>query len=190
MKSMGLNLTKILSGVRECTQSSSKVATKAAKKAVSQVDSRATLTRISGEKLQEAYIANKGIKIVQSSVDAAYRKLRPRIIKPKFHPNWEIVDVKTSAFEKLYESSNPAQYIGKPGNIQVPKRYERLKELFASTKDIEAPEVCVQIQNGKPIIKFEDGRHRYAIMRDMGLKSVPVAMDKDSIRIAQRAGLL
>ncbi len=187
---MGLNLTKILAGVGECAQNSSKTAAKAVKKAAAQVDNRATFPRISGEKLQEAYMANKGIKIVQSNVDAVYKKLRPRIIKPKFHPNWEIVDVKTSAFEKLFESSNPSQYIGKPGHIQVPKRYERLKELFASTQDIEAPEVYVQMEKGLPIIKFDDGRHRYAVMRDMGLKTIPVAMDKDSIRIAKKAGLI
>lgn len=187
---MGINLKKILTGVKDCAQSTAKGASKTVKKAATQVDNRAVASKINGRQLQEAYIANKGIQITQRGVDSVYRKLRPRIIKPKFHPNWEIVDVKASSFEKLFKTSNSQQYIGEAGNIQVPKRYERLKELFASDKDIEAPEVYVQIQNGRPIIKFEDGRHRYAIMRDMGMQKIPIAMDKESIKNAQKAGLI
>lgn len=187
---MNLNLPKIITGAKKGFIETATTAEKAAKKIGIRAEGKAVLPPISARKLNEAYVANKGITIARNSVDAVYSKLRPRIIKPRFHPDWEIVDVKTSPFEKLFKSSNPAQYIGETGNIQVPKRYERLKELFASKNDIEASEVCIQMQNGKPIIKFEDGRHRYAIMRDLGLTKIPVAMDKSSIETAKRAGLL
>ena len=55
---------------------------------------------------------------------------------------------------------------------------------------IDLPEVYVSDRNYTPEICFQDGRHRYAVMRDMGFKSIPVAMNDESFELAKVIGLI
>lgn len=39
---------------------------------------------------------------------------------------------------------------------------------------------------GKPVIGFIDGRHRYAVYRDSGEKTIPIAVSKDQINLFKK----
>lgn len=64
---------------------------------------------------------------------------------------------------------------------------EAFKEYYNSHDSIEVPEVYVD-QDG--IASFTNGRHRFAYMRDIGLKRIPVAMSRESANNAKKHSLL
>jgi hypothetical protein len=68
-------------------------------------------------------------------------------------------------------------------------KLDRAKAFASSLKpgsEFKAPQLGVS----KDSLGFEDGRHRFAAMRDLGLKTVPVSMDKQSAQNARARGLL
>jgi hypothetical protein len=52
---------------------------------------------------------------------------------------------------------------------------------------MRAPIVFVR-DDGQPC--FEDGRHRFALLRDRGLKTIPIAMELPSVERARSYGYL
>ena len=67
---------------------------------------------------------------------------------------------------------------------------DKIMVFMKSGLPIKLPEVVVRNNNGKAEIGFQDGRHRYAIMRDLGFKTIPLAMDKNSFMAACETGLI
>jgi len=59
-------------------------------------------------------------------------------------------------------------------------RYERFKEFLKEGKPIEMSEVSFykNPETGQVEGHFTNGRHRFAVLRDMGLKTMPVAVSK------------
>jgi hypothetical protein len=39
-------------------------------------------------------------------------------------------------------------------------------------------------------VVFGDGRHRFAYLRDIGLKKIPMSLDKESVRNAKKHGYI
>jgi hypothetical protein len=78
------------------------------------------------------------------------------------------------------------QYIGK-GKEDVPGRRAGFEAYEKTGKPIETPEVSVS-PDGK--VTFINGRHRYAVLRDRGEGSMPMAMSEESIANARKNGLL
>ena len=76
---------------------------------------------------------------------------------------------------------------GGEGAGAIGGRYQRFKEFLATHKSFQASEVGV-LANGQ--VGFTNGRHRYAVLRDMGVAAIPVAMDPESVRNARKHGLL
>ena len=91
--------------------------------------------------------------------------------------NFKLVRVNATKFDDMWKPS--WQYIGKNGVGQTGDRYQRFGEYIATTDaPIHAATVSVDVSGD---ISFTNGRHRFAWLRDAGMKNIPVAMDQDSI---------
>jgi hypothetical protein len=113
----------------------------------------------------------------------------------------KLVIINTAKFDTAFKKDKDF-YIGKGGAGSIKGRYKGF-ELFAlggkeelvpgvsidhsPTNSIEASEVDVD-KDGN--VSFTNGRHRYAWMRDHGIKDIYVAMNKQSIENAKRHGLI
>jgi hypothetical protein len=98
----------------------------------------------------------------------------------------ELVNVNPSAFDEAF-SKTSWQYVGEKGKEGISGRYEKFENFLKDAKSIEASNVSVNKDGG---IVFGDGRHRYAVLRDMGLDELPIVMDKESIKNAKKFGYL
>jgi len=98
----------------------------------------------------------------------------------------ELVNVNPSAFDEAF-SKTSWQYVGEKGKDGISGRYEKFENYLKDAKSIEASNVSVNKDGG---IVFGDGRHRYAVLRDMGLDELPIVMDKESIKNAKKFGYL
>lgn len=79
------------------------------------------------------------------------------------------------------------QYVGPDGAGGDPGKYSRAREFLTTADQFEAPSLRMN-EGGVPV--FEDGRHRFAVMRDLGMDRVPVAVDPYSAELARRWKLL
>jgi site-specific DNA-cytosine methylase len=96
----------------------------------------------------------------------------------------QLVEVNSSVFDKAF-SKTTWQYVGKGGEGGIEGRYKKFAEFIKDARSIEAPNVSV----GKDgAIVFGDGRHRYAYLRDSGVKNIPLSMDAESIKNAEKFG--
>jgi hypothetical protein len=98
----------------------------------------------------------------------------------------QLVNVNPSAFDEAF-SKTGWQYVGEKGKQGISGRYEKFESFLKDAKSIEASNVSVNKDGG---IVFGDGRHRYAVLRDMGLDELPIVMDKESIKNAKKFGYL
>jgi hypothetical protein len=114
---------------------------------------------------------------------------RVKVTLPYSPSKWvrRLVYVNVRAFDAAW-SKDRGVYIGtggaRPGKRH---RYTGFGRWVASQGHLEAPEVSVY-EDGR--VRFGNGRHRFAWLRDHGLIAVPVAMDEESIENARRYGYL
>jgi len=97
-----------------------------------------------------------------------------------------LVNVPASEVDQRWQASplNKNFYLepGGQGPNYIADRYQRAQDFLESGKPMHAPEVTVR-EDGT--IHFDDGRHRFAAMRDSGMSDVPLAMDAESLRNLQ-----
>ncbi len=142
----------------------------------------------------ETMLANQGINFTRTSfytlLDSP-ESIKERIVLDPHDKKrgFQLVEVDRFNFDMKYEDYG-AMYIGRSGNISQPERMERFEEYLKTGKKIYAPTVYINDNGRQPEIIFEDGRHRYAYMRDMKMKGIPMAMNEESIKVARKYGLL
>ena len=110
---------------------------------------------------------------------------------PRYLLNPVYVDPKK--FDRAFKKSAGQGFYIEPYyrmNENEKEHTDNVIEFFKSGLPIKLPEVFIKNNNGVPEIGFQDGRHRYAVMRDLGFKSIPLAMDRDSFMAAYETGLL
>jgi len=98
----------------------------------------------------------------------------------------QIVNISPETFDKAF-SKTDWQYVGKGGKGGIEGRYKGFENWLKDAKSMTASNVSVNKDGG---IVFGDGRHRYAVLRDMGLDKLPISMDKESIENAKKFGYL
>ena len=79
-------------------------------------------------------------------------------------------------------------YVSKSGenSKQSKHRYEGFKEFLRSKpKEVHASSLHIH-DDGK--VSFNNGRHRYAVMRDAGVSHIPVSLSKESLKNAKQHG--
>ncbi len=72
---------------------------------------------------------------------------------------------------------NKDQFIDADGKGGIGNRYDRFKDFLKTGKAIEMPEVALDTY-GQGAVQFVNGRHRFSVMRDKGIKTIPVAVIK------------
>ncbi len=97
----------------------------------------------------------------------------------------KLVFVNTEKFDKAFEKDEYF-YIEKGEK----RGFEFIKDHIDSGLPIAASYVVLSEKDNSPKVSFYDGRHRYCVMRDLGAKSTPVSLDENSIKIAQKYGIL
>jgi len=101
-------------------------------------------------------------------------------------PSDNLVNVPAAEVDQRWQSSplNKNFYLepGGEGPNYIGDRYQRAQDFLESGKPMHAPEVTVSPEG---TIHFDDGRHRFAAMRDSGMEHVPLAMDAESLKNLQ-----
>lgn len=98
----------------------------------------------------------------------------------------QIVNINPEAFDKAF-SKTDWQYVGKGGEGGIEGRYKGFENWLKDAKSMTASNVSVNKDGG---VVFGDGRHRYAVLRDMGLDKLPISMDAESIKNAKKFGYI
>jgi len=97
-----------------------------------------------------------------------------------------LANVNPQAFDKAFKKTE-WQYVGPQGQGGISDRYNKFGEFAQTAPSMNASNVSVD-KIGR--ITFGDGRHRYAYLRDQGVNSIPMSMDKESLANAKLHGLL
>lgn len=141
----------------------------------------------------ERILSSRGIKYTKKDYTQLFDidDIKKRIKLPDDCPKekYSLVEIDTEKFNKAYKAHGFA-YIGDSTNVAYPQRYEGVKEYIKADKPIDASIVFVRDDGAFPEIAFQDGRHRYAFMRNMGMDRIPVAMSKESVETAKKYGLI
>lgn len=98
-----------------------------------------------------------------------------------------LVPVNVKKFDELLQQV-PDIYVGPNGAGEIHGRYERFKEFLKTGIPIEASSGGVSEDGLRA--GFSNGRHRWAVLRDMGFEYIPVSMDRGSLKRARALGLL
>lgn len=90
--------------------------------------------------------------------------------------NHTLVEVNVAEIERLWKK-NSSQYIG-PGDKGIQERRESLMKSLSArpVQKWDAPEVGLV----RGVLMFDDGRHRTAVMRDLGAKRIGLAVTPDT----------
>jgi hypothetical protein len=101
----------------------------------------------------------------------------------------KLVNVKVSTFDNAWKTgSHGNQYIGSKGTGSIKTRYQDFGKWVSQAKEpIKAATVSVDDWGD---VAFNNGRHRYCWLRDQGAKTIPMAMDRESIKNAKKFGLI
>lgn len=70
------------------------------------------------------------------------------------------------------------EYIGAGGDNGMPGKYDHFAEWIMSAKYVEMPEVC--LVDG--FVRFNNGRHRFAWLRDHGMTALQVATQPGDVK--------
>lgn len=98
--------------------------------------------------------------------------------KKRNRDNYAMVDVDMDKFDANWKK-DPEYYVGLEGEGGMRDRYETVKGFIEGTNEpIEAPEVT-RVKSSD-IVSFTDGRHRAAVLRDLGAKRMTLLVpDRD-----------
>ena len=140
--------------------------------------------------LIETYLKNLGINYRKLTKEELFseKSIKARIEVPEHRKSThKIVNVKPKEFEEVFKQADT--YLGEYP-MEQPERYDGFKDYLKTYQPITASEVYLSEENGELSVSFQDGRHRYCVLRDMGFSSFPMAMNQESIELARKYNLL
>jgi hypothetical protein len=104
--------------------------------------------------------------------------------KPARAKDDQLAWIDVDKFDKSFQQDKEA-YVGPGGSGNaIGNRYHRFNEFLTKNDKIDTSEVHVNEQ-GK--VSFINGRHRYAALRDAGVKHLPVSMSAEALANARKA---
>ncbi|MFS2025173.1 hypothetical protein [Massilia sp. CT11-137] len=74
------------------------------------------------------------------------------------------------------------EYIVAGGHNGMPGKYKNFGQWILSAKHVEMPEVCLVAG----FVRFNNGRHRFAWLRDHGVIALPVAVQPSDVAAFRR----
>ncbi|MBQ4645799.1 MAG: hypothetical protein IJB79_00465 [Candidatus Gastranaerophilales bacterium] len=145
------------------------------------------------DKTIEAILKSKGIDFQKRSKKETLSPydIALRIVLTPFdeQQNRKLVELDTEKLEECFQRSmfylSDEDLIGREYY-----HYQEVKDFIALGSLIDAPSICLVENNNQLSAEFRDGRHRYCVMRDLGMKKIPVAISSDSINLAIKHGLI
>ncbi len=140
----------------------------------------------------ESVLRQRNIDFVKYSIDDVVKPeaIYNRIVLPEHASKKVLVSLDTEKVEKLFRQ-NKDFYIAPNGSKgTIGNRYEAAQKYFKTGRYINASEIYLHEENDKPVLSITDGRHRFAVMRDMGMKKIKFALDKNSLEIAYKYNLI
>jgi len=128
--------------------------------------------------------ARKKVKTKRFSAEEK-EQIRERMVQPAraIRSGFEMVDVNTAELDKLWKMDID-MYIGEGGEGGIGDRYKMFQEYLKTGRDIETSEITISSDMPQRPVSFINGRHRFAVMRDRGMETIPVSMPKQSIEAA------
>lgn len=99
---------------------------------------------------------------------------------------YKLVNIDVAKLDEAFKRDS-AFYVGPDGVGGINGRYSRVKQFITDNQTFEASSVIIGSDGS---VGFENGRHRYAALRDASNRVIPVAMDEASIANAESAGYL
>jgi len=128
---------------------------------------------------------NKNEEPIESTINVHNREV-PVTMHPIEKRNKDVLaHVNPDKFDPVFAKTS--NYVGEKGEGGIGDRYKEFGKFVKKAESIRASNVYIK-PNGTPV--FGDGRHRYAYLRDQGIKKIPMSMDKESIENAKKHGYL
>lgn len=92
-----------------------------------------------------------------------------------------LVTVDTQKFDSEWQKDK-GFYLAHDGSGEnyIGNRYFNIKKWMDGDAKIKAPSIGLAPNNSIPI--FGDGRHRFAVLRDMGVKHITISIDPDDLK--------
>ncbi len=109
-----------------------------------------------------------------------------RVVLSKYDDSekYTLKRAKTEVLEEKFKQDGEL-YVAKNGMNGTKQKYDRFKSYLETNEPILAPRIYFNGDN----VRFYDGRHRFAVLRDLGLREIPVSINKKDIPVAQKIGL-
>jgi hypothetical protein len=106
----------------------------------------------------------------------------------------QVVNVDVKKFNELW-AKDEDYYLAPDNQInRIGNRYEQFIEWMNERKPEEKIEMPNAVVTDRGVASFGNGRHRFAVLRDNGLKVIPIAMDKEEngrwIKNAEKFGVI
>ncbi len=103
---------------------------------------------------------------------------------------YELIEINVNMLDKVLKQQ--PKYVGyKASGDGSYEKYCRFMRFLHTKHDIMPPRVSITKKtDGTPIICIDDGRHRFAVLRDIGMEKIPVMIDKKSIETGKEMGIL
>lgn len=141
----------------------------------------------------EALLLSRGIdfhkQTFEEALDLENIKNRIQLSDDDKYFGYKLVELDTDLLNKLF-IEDECSYIEPNGTNGLGQRYQNVGEYLKTGQKINATQVHFSERDGKLTAGISDGRHRFAYMRDLGMKSIPVALDKKSYEVAVEYGLV
>jgi GNAT superfamily N-acetyltransferase len=109
------------------------------------------------------------------------------VVKPKRARTDTLVPLDVAKFDAMFAKDRSFYLSTGGGPNAIGDRYARFGEFLSKANSIEAAEVYVGPNGG---VGFTNGRHRYAWLRDHGVTTIPVAMERESLMYAKKFGYI
>lgn len=94
--------------------------------------------------------------------------------------------LKTSAVESLFNRDKYFYISPMCGDILNTK----FKNYLETDLCIDAPTAVITEDENGLALNFIDGRHRFSVLRDMGMPNIPFSLDRESLKIAKKYGMV
>jgi len=114
-------------------------------------------------------------------LSAASATMPNRIIRWKRH--WgdrdPIVWINVAKLDVAWVTADPHKWVGADGRGGIHPRYDRFGKWIAECQEqVLMPSVCIY-EGG---VTFSDGRHRFAWLRDHGVRALPISAQRGDVR--------
>ena len=101
------------------------------------------------------------------------------VLDPDFEDTHILVEIDSKRLDELLKLDN----VSSIKESKYDEKFEKFHKYLETGLDINSPVIIFSNDvNGVFGVHIEDGRHRFAILRDMGMKKIPVAVSKDSLK--------